>query len=516
MTAVAQGSTDILTALRRLGGKATVGDVVAATGIPAEDARAGLKALLEGRQGHLAVTESGELLYEFHPRLIERDRDPLLARLKRGAWEIFRKGFKAGIVVMLVVYFVVFVALVLAAIFAQQRGGDRRSGGWGGSRRGHGGFGNIWLWYWLMGRGWSPRRPYYGHRWERTLGQKEKVPFYKKVFAFVFGPDEPRADPQQRDRDVLALIRARKGVLSSAELVQHTALPLPQADDEMGRLVAAYGGEPVVSPDGELAFAFPELMVSAHGRVREPEPKPAWQRLEHPREVTGNDAGANALVGAINGFNLIAAATAPWFIFPRLGLGGMAAYVALVLIPVTYSLTFFAVPALRSLAVRRENRKREKRNVRRVLLGSVYDLALDKGAGVQVDPATAHVARRLEGQGVSRADVERALHELAAEFDADVEPDPDGELIYRFPKLRAQFTAAEAVRRMLALDDKALGTIVYNTGDTSEQEGRRDLEAFDRALAEARGADLGRYLPSPGKVAFEDDWERVMVERAQS
>jgi hypothetical protein len=516
VTPVVQRSTDILTALRRLGGKATVGDVVAATGIPADDARGSLKALLEGRQGHLAVTESGELLYEFHPRLIERDRDPLLGRLKRGAWELFRRGFKAWIVVMLVVYFVVFVALVLAAIFAQQRGGGRRSGGWGGSRRGHGGFGNIWLWYWLMGRGWSPGRPYYGRRWERSLGQKEKVPFYKKVFAFVFGPDEPRADPQQRDRDVLALIRARKGVLSSAELVQHTALRLPEADDEMGRLVAAYGGEPVVSPDGELAFAFPELMVSAHGRVREPEPKPAWQRLEHPREVTGNDAGANALVGAINGFNLVAAATAPWFIFPRLGLGGMAAYVALVLVPVAYSLTFFAVPALRSLAVRRENRRRERRNVRRVLLGLVYDLALDKGAGVQAEPATAHIARRLERQRVLQRDVEQALQELAAEFDADVEPDPDGNLIYRFPKLRAQFTAAEAVRRMLALDDKALGAIVYNTGDTPEQEDRRDLEAFDRALAEARGADLGRYLPSPGKVAFEDDWERVGVGREPS
>jgi len=272
----------------------------------------------------------------------------------------------------------------------------------------------------------------------------------------------------------------------------------------------------VVSPAGELAFAFPELMVSAHGRVREPEPKPAWQRLERLREVTGNDAGANALVGAINGFNLVAAGTAPWFIFPRLGLGGMAAYVALVPIPVAYSLTFFAIPALRSLPVRRENRKRERRNVRRVLLGLVYDLALDKGAGVQVDLATAWVARRLEGQSVSRGDVERALQELAAEFDADVEPDPDGKLSYRFLKLREQFTAAEAVRRMLVLDDKALGAIVYHTGDSPEQEGRRDLEAFDRALAEARGADLGRYLPSPEKVGFQDDWERVVVERARS
>ncbi|NJD20771.1 MAG: hypothetical protein FIA95_15980, partial [Gemmatimonadetes bacterium] len=107
---------NILTALRHLKGRATVGDVVAATGLPADDARAGLKALLEGRRGHLAVSERGELVYEFHPRLLERDREPLLARLQRGAWGFFKKAFKAATVIVLVVYFIIFVALVLAAI----------------------------------------------------------------------------------------------------------------------------------------------------------------------------------------------------------------------------------------------------------------------------------------------------------------------------------------------------------------------------------------------------------------
>lgn len=504
---------DILSALRRMKGRATLGDVVVATGLSADDARAGLKDLLERRQGHLAVSESGELLYEFHPDLIQRDAEPFWSRLKRSGWELFKKGFRAWIVIMLAVYFVVFVALVLAAIFAQQRGGgNRRGGGWGGGRGGrHGGFplGNFWLWYWLMGSRWRVGRPYYGRRWERTLSRDERVPFYKKVFAFVFGPDQPEPDRLQKDRDVLRLIQARKGVLSAAELVQHTALRLPDADDEMGRLVASYGGEPVVSPEGGLAFAFPDMMVSAHGAVRVAEPKPAWQRLEYPREVTGNDAKANALVAGINGFNLVAAATAPWFIFPRLGIGGAAAWIGLVLIPVIYSLMFFAVPALRAVSVRRENRRRRRRNVRRVLLGLVHEMALKKGAGVLVEPATAYVAARLKDQVVRKSDVESALHELATEFDADVEPDAEGTLIFRFPKLREAFAASEAVRRVLELDAQALGAIVYHSGDTSAEADRRDLEAFDRALAESRGSDLGRYVPSPGTISFEDDWEQV-------
>lgn len=503
---------EILAALRRLKGTATVGDVVAATGLPGDDVRAGLKGLLESRRGHLAVTDSGELLYAFHPRLIERDAEPLLSRLRRGAWSLFKKGFRVWIVGMLVVYFVVLLALVIAAIFAQQRGGgDRRGGGWGGGRGGHGhfSFGDFWLWYWLMGRDWRPGRPYYGRRWERTLGKREKVPFYKKVFAFVFGPDRPEPTAVDRDRELLGLVRAGRGVVSTAELVQQTALPVPEAEEEMGRLLASYAGEPVVSPSGELVYAFPELMRSAHGQVRERTPAPAWQRLEPALEVTGNDAGSNALIVGINGFNLVAAATAPWFIFPRLGIGGTAAFLGLVLVPVVYSLFFFGVPAVRALTVRRENRRREGRNVRRVLLGLVYEMALSKGAGVMVEPAHAWVARRLEGQRVETADVERALRELAAEFEADVEADPDGKLIYRFPRLREQVAAAEAARKVLGLDEQALGRIVYHSGDTDAEAHERDVEAFDRALAESREGDLGRLVPSTGKVRFEEEWERL-------
>ena len=104
--------------------------------------------------------------------------------------------------------------------------------------------------------------------------------------------------------------------------------------------------------------------------------------------------------------------------------------------------------------------------------------------------------------------MESALHELAAEFDADVEPDPEGNLVFRFPALRRDFAASEAMRKVMELDQQALGAIVYHSGDTDAEAGRRELDAFDRALGEARESDLGRYIPGPG-VAFESDWEVV-------
>ncbi len=509
--ALADQQYDILAALRGLRGKATIGDAVAATGLSQNDVEAGLKALLESHRGHLAVTDSGEILYEFDPRLIRRGTEPLLARVKRSGWALFTKAFKAWIVIMLVVYFAVFVALVVAALLAGQRGGGRRSGNIFRGRGGRGGMPNFWLWYWIWGPRWRLGRPYYGHRWERTLQKDDKVPFYKKVFAFVFGPDRPQPTQQQLDRGSLRLIRARRGVVSTAELVEHTGIPAAEAEEEMARLVGTYGGEPLVSPKGELAYAFPPLLLSAHGRIKAREPNPAWMRLEYPVEVTGNTAGANALVAGINGFNLLAAATAPWFIFPRLGISGPVAAVFLIIVPVVFSLSFFAVPALRMLGVRRENRRRRRQNVRRVILGQVYADALGAESGVTAEALHTGTVARLPDQAVSRADVDAALHAMAAEWDAAVEPDEQGRMVYRFPSIRRAVEASELLRRSLRLDEQATGAVVFSTADTSLEASSRDLEEFDRAL-ERGEVDLAAYAPSSDRIGFEADYEAVAFE----
>ena len=501
---------ETLTALRRLRGRGTLGDVAAEAGLPTEDVRQSLKALLESHRGQLAVSDSGELLYDFDPRLIERGTEPLYHRVKRATGKALRGGFKAWIVVMLVSYFILFVVLVIAALFANQKGGrDSRGGGWGGGRR-HGGFHmpNFFFWYWIWGPRWRVGRPYYGHKWERTLDKDDKVPFYKKVFAFVFGPDRPRPTQQQRDRGTIRLIRSRNGVLTTAELVEHMATTFPEAESEMGRLLGAYDGEAVVSPDGELVYAFPALMTSAHETKRSRPPNPAWLRLEPHLELTGNTGGANAAVAGMNSFTLLASATSPWFIFPRLGLGGTAALVGLVWVPVAFSLLFFAVPFARTLALKLENRRRRRRNVRRVMLGLVYRKALKDAAPVGAGEAHRYVTSRLKDQAVDGRDVEAELHSLAAELDADVTTDDAGAMLFEFPALRRAFLASDAVRRKLELEKRTLGDIIYSTSDTTAESGARDGALFDRALEDAR-VDVERHLPALDRVGFEDEYELV-------
>lgn len=158
------------------------------------------------------------------------------------------------------------------------------------------------------------------------------------------------------DRKTAQLIRAREGVLSVAELVEHTGLRVADAQREMLRLVGVFGGEPHESLDGHVVYAFPELMASAHGRFPEREPRPAWVRAEAP---VGRRAWPARLFGS----------------------------------------------------------RTEK--LRRHLLGLVIHTALAGRGVVSLERAVAYLRSR-EGRGVGRRPVESALRQLAADFDAPV------------------------------------------------------------------------------------------------
>jgi len=483
-------------ALRKLGGRATLGDVVAATGIRRDRAELTLKSLLEDLRGHVAVGEQGDLVFEFDRRMVRRDHESWWSRFKRGARRVLGAAFKAWIVLMLVVYFIVFVALVIAALVAMMSG-DRRGGS---SRRGpRMRIPTFWIWYLFWTNDWRWGRPYYGHRWESR--RSGKVPFYKKVFAFVFGPDRPVVTQEDRDREKIELIRARRGVLTEAELVEFTGLPVTDATEEMARLMGGWAGDAQVTPDGVVLYTFPELLVSAHGRVRAREPEPAWRRLEPTLEVTGNSRRDDLIVGAMNGFNTVAAATAPFFIFPRLGLGGPLAWVGLVWIPVSFSAVFFAVHGFRRMRVRRENGARMRRNIRKVLLGVVFESGIE-GRSVRVESATRWVRTALDDDSVPAGEVAAALRTLAEEYTAEPEAAENGGIVaYRFPGVRAAFAAAERARSALKLEGGRVGRIVYSSEDTAAEASERELEAFD--------SELRRRLPAPQRTGYRDDLDLI-------
>jgi hypothetical protein len=219
------------------------------------------------------------------------------------------------------------------------------------------------------------------------------------------------------ERKTAQLIRAREGVLSIAELVEHTGLRVADAEHEMLRLAERFGGVPHVSLDGHVVHAFPDLVASAHGRFLDGEPRPAWVRMQ-PGSARGVWRG-------------------------------------------------------RFFASRRER-------LRRQLLGPVFQTALAGKGVVSLERARAYLRSR-ERRAPARAAVERALRELAVDFDAPVTR-LDGDLFFGFRSVKRQFLASHLVRRRLRLRHTAEGEAVFDTADSRVRAAARDLEAFDREL----------------------------------
>jgi hypothetical protein len=295
--------------------------------------------------------------------------------------------------------------------------------------------------------------------------------------------------------------------------------------------MSAYDGDVRVTPNGGLVYVFPELMVSARGRVSERDPDPAWRRLEPAESWTGNEAKSNALIAGMNTFNLAAALSAPWLIFPQLGFGGPLAWIGLVWVPALFSALFFVLPLLRLFGVRRRNRQRQKGNLRKILLAQVFQASLAaKGPHWVTEAGTVERARALlvPPSGKSRRAVsireesnlppelgwdrgfKRQIQRLAAEFDGEVEETSDGAARYRFPEILRLFQGAEVVRRHLQLERSEVGDIVYSSDESREEANQREIEAFEREME--RQDEMERYLQNPDRVAYMDEFELVAFE----
>ena len=168
-------------ALRGRGARLTRADAIVASGLPDDEAGRALTVLLKEYRSHLSATESGELLYEFDPGFARRDAVSWRERsaaLGKALWRGFTFLFKVAIVATLVGYFLLFVAMMLAFIVARSNSSDSDDDG------GFGLGGLFWFWGWGAGPDRYGRRP-------AGRSAAPRTPFYKRVFAFVFGPPAP-------------------------------------------------------------------------------------------------------------------------------------------------------------------------------------------------------------------------------------------------------------------------------------------------------------------------------------
>ncbi len=477
----------ILKAFKERRGEAAPADIVAFTGLPKPQVDAELPAVADEYSGRLKVTDSGEIVYSFPNGYRSRyaGLGPRLRRLGRalakGAAAVGTFLFKAWIMVMLVGYFALFVALALLAVLASVAGSAADKDGKNRGRGGLGGLGLATRLIDLFVRIWfyneifkSPGQ----RRYEadaRARGRAQRRPLHKAIFSFVFGEPDPNAEHGAVERRAfVALARAKKGVVLLEDFMAVTGLSPEAADAAINRYLYEFEGSPEVSDDGTVYYRFSRLLL----RAREDDRGAADSPFMRLRPFSANSRKANVAYAAINGVNL---AFGSYFLYHALAFEAVAAKgvtggsylfffagnlllelglsplpimtVGLGLVPLAFSVLFWLVPALRSAALAGQNERIRRGNMRR----SLYAAALSSPSSFRApDQAALPAAARPNDPGAVRA----AVEELASYEGGD--PLEGG--AWRLAELERKVADAERERARLALEDRGLGGVAFDSG----------------------------------------------------
>jgi hypothetical protein len=477
----------------------TVADAAAKTGLALRDAESGLKWLSTEYRGQLRVTAGGELVHVFpsgftKPWEGRETRQRWLRSAGRAAMGALRFVVRAWVAIVLVGYAALFVALLLGMAFARQ-GNDsnsRREGDLPGGALAYAFFrivGDALFWTFHP---WSPFSVYSGPAWgapaygappyaaqRRNSSQSgPRVPLYERVNRFFFGPPQPQVDPRENERLIVAAIRAGKGRIGLADVMRVTGLPREQADPLMARLMLDYDGDVGVSEEGGIVYRFPTLRKTAADApaASDEAPPPAWapSRVKALPPLTGNSAGANFLIVALNAFNLFMGSwalqngmTLERFVhlFERVPRGMMHPVVdtglpiALGVVPLAFSALLFVVPIVRALArpLRLREAEREKGRL------AVLRVVLEKVRAKQpvTDGAIAQAWRVATGHDAPSKRLDRELVALGG----DVAIEPSGATRWRFADFETEAAAVAAEREAASDEEARLGEVVYATDE---------------------------------------------------
>jgi hypothetical protein len=474
---------------------ATAADIVAGTALPLETVRELIPRIADEYSARLEVTESGEILYSFPRGFTSRYRG-LGAALKRfgGA---FRRVFKAALIVlfkvwimaMLVGYFVLFMVIALAALAvsaaASSSGSTKRSsgrgGGFGGLYLGSGIFNaiiRIWFFSELLNPGRSFRRERSG-----VKAGGRGMPLYKAVFDFVFGPGDPNARWDEKEkRAVIAYIQGGRGVISVPELAALTGRSPHAAEERILEYCVEFGGSPEASGDGTVVYRFDDLLLRADKRDL------SFSDLSGPvkglRAFSSNSKKANRFFALINGVNLVFGG---YFLFNALQTGVIQTqaqfqassylygitYVlssrfmenplgfittGLGWVPLAFSALFWLIPALRFFRAKKDNEKLKLENFRKSSYLQIWRTPLT------VNPRE-FIPRTAECEPANLSSAQnRVIREMGSYAVPEVSIDEKGGEVYSFPDLDREKRALEKYRAGIDAAASELGKTVFDSG----------------------------------------------------
>jgi len=255
-------------------------------------------------------------------------------------------------------------------------------------------------------------------------------------------------------------------VLTLTELVALAGWTYDEASERMADYLTRFKGDADITEDGVLIGKFDKLLHagdsgSAGGRV-----ELFWDEYEAPFEITGNTAGRNAAIVGMNAFNLIfslvmfSSPGAGVFLVENTGVllpAGVVQF-ALGAVPLLFSVIFFAVPLLRLPAVRKNEKQRKIRNLRRRMLRALFDA---RGLPLS-QPQLLERINSAGGSPVTLSQIEPQILRLLSDYSGRSELTEDGTILYVFDRIGHETLVA--TRERISRSRAELGGVVFDTG----------------------------------------------------
>lgn len=474
-----QLSKDALAVEQKLQGKPgayTLGDIATMTGMPVLESEYAVKELMGKYHSKLAVSEQGDLLYDFGQSLNRRGDKTFAERFQnfqKVIWRAFKFFYKFLISVVLVVYFVLFIVILLALVVAMMSGGrdnDSRGGGNAIFAIIREMFFSIFRYnthYRARYRPWDkwgypyphyePRKTNLPHKDLTTpLGQNpkperlEEKSYIASIYDFVFGPPRIDDDPLSNHKEVASYLRKTKGIISTSEVQALAGWTREDASDFMTTCLAEFDGKPKVNANGTLYGEFDDLVRSNQSDEELSEIEFYWDEYEAEYELTGNNKKRNAVIIAMNIFNL---AFSGYFLiegFTMLPVASLGLTIFLGWFPLAYSITFFLIPFIRSFYITRMQRKQHIENIRKRLMQVIFKKHREQ-ISLQELTAVANQWRTSE-EKLDEKTVKQVIEDFIIDLDGRTSVDNNGAVVYDFHQLNRELTDMEEIRQIKIMD----------------------------------------------------------------
>ncbi len=453
----------------------TLEDAAAKTGLPILETEDAIKALMGKYESKLRVTENGDLIYDFGQKLQRRHQKPLkeyFSDIVGFLWKVFQVFYKFLTAAFLVIYFMVFIVIIIGLALT----------GRGSNNAGHllksvfRAFLSIFQWKTILGFNQRYyRNDRYGYRYQhykerpgiletwrknKKKDPKDKKAFVASIYDFIFGPPRVQLNPLANNQEVASFLRENKGLITTSEIQALAGWKREEAENFMTECLAYFDGKADISDQATLYGDFSQLLRSKDNKDGTPVIW-YWDEYEPAHELTGNSKERDSIILFMNSFNIgfsiyILGGFLMGTIFEPLL--GFWAYLLLGYIPLVYSLSFFTIPFLRWLGIRKKQKQQHKENIRKRLMKIVFQTDSNL-IPLSVLTKVANEKRTTE-EKLKPSAVDEIMKDTIIDLGGEGFVNNRGEIIYKFELLGQELQDIQELRQHKK-DDSDLGKVIF-------------------------------------------------------